>query len=358
MDNQDLLAIIGTVPCGDGSHRRCSRTVVERTLGQGLVLIPQHTETAVNIEDGTVVLRLALDRDSGGEHRPVHLAAQLAVGERRTVGVPHDRCADIFIAVGLGTPVAEFLALVDVRLAARRKENRTGEFHLGHTLSEIVPGPVLVVVGEFSGLDVVGAVARVEFLIALYRADEGTSVTVVDAVLQPPPETELKEGRNAFVVRRDLGGVAELLAHHVEVTLAAGGLVGGVAAVVELLQECRVLVRIGVVVDVLDSVQTEAVHSHPDPLVSGLADGLESCGLLAGGRGAVVQVGEPVCPEMRVVHRRGHSRQNDVLSVGVRKRERNAIGKLVLSGRSAILVGVPLGLAGSHKHAPGGFKLQ
>ena len=46
--------------------------------------------------------------------------------------------------------------------------------------------------------------------------------------------------------------------------------------VIELLEECRILVRIGVMIDVLDSVQTETVNSHRYPFVSGLADSLES----------------------------------------------------------------------------------
>ncbi len=45
--------------------------------------------------------------------------------------------------------------------------------------------------------------------------------------------------------------------------------------VVELLEECRILVRIGVMIDVLDSVQTETVNTHRYPFVSGFADGLE-----------------------------------------------------------------------------------
>ena len=96
----------------------------------------------------------------------------------------------------------------------------------------------------------------------------------------------------------------EHLAHHVEIALSAGGLVGLVHAVVEFLEERGVLVVVGVVVDVLHGIEAEPVHAHAYPLVGRFGDGLERPGLLGLGGLAVVEVGECRRPEVRMVHRR------------------------------------------------------
>ena len=55
-------------------------------------------------------------------------------------------------------------------------------------------------------------------------------------------------------------------------------------------------------VDVLHGVEPEAVDSHLHPFVGGLGHRLEGARPLAFGGLAVVEIGEPVGPEMRVVH--------------------------------------------------------
>ena len=129
-----------------------------------------------------------------------------------------------------------------------------------------------------------------------------------------------------------------------------------VYVVVELVPEQRILVRRSVVVDMLRTVQTQAVDAHVDPLVRRGAYGLERIGLLALLGRTVVEIREPVCPEVRMVHHGLHARQQDVFGLGAavrHERQRLAPCQLVGAALGAVLgAGSPRRRRGAHQTAP------
>ena len=110
--------------------------------------------------------------------------------------------------------------------------------------------------------------------------------------------------------------LAQHLAHHVDVAVGmAGGVLAGVHVVVEGAQEGGVLVRRGVVVDVLHGIEAETVCPALYPAPGGIGHGQVGGRPVALGGGAVVEVGKPIGPEGGVVLPQGLVGEEDVPAV-------------------------------------------
>ena len=292
MDDQRLLGAGGAVPgaeAGDAAGGVVGAVFADFAGSEGDVAVAQAPELLVDVQQGRGIGFLGLDRDVGGEHRIVNLVAECGVRDASAAG-PFHRRADVFIAAALRAPVAELLALVDERLAGGGEQHGGRQFLLVQILAQFAGGAVLVVVGHLDCVDEIAALRLEEVAVADDRGGEVAALAVPDPVAQRPPVPEVEMGRQALVVGRHvIDRIRPGLADHVDVALPAAGLVGGVAAVVPLLQEGDV----GggpFLVDPDDGVEPQAVYAHVDPLVRARGERLEAGVRGSRGIGTVVEV--------------------------------------------------------------------
>ena len=229
-----------------------------RARGQGGVGVAQADEVEISGQQGGIVVLLRAD----GGHLGFHLRVYLVRVGRRIVVAPQHRAAHVFVAVALRAEQAQLFSIIYIRCALRGEQHGGGQAAFVGIASQQGGGAVFVVVGQLGGGDVVGAHGGVFLAIAQQVVGQVASGAVIDGPLQAVPEGELEQGGQAGVVAQDF-------AHHVDVVRMALGVVGRVHVVVERGEEARVLVRRGVVVDVLHGIQAESIHAAFHPSAGG-----------------------------------------------------------------------------------------
>ena len=198
-------------------------------------------------------------------------------------------------------PIAEFLALIDERLARGGQHHGRRLFLLVSILSERFRGTVLVVVGHEYGCDGIATLCLMVVDIPGHSADIRVCAAS-DSHGQCTEILEFEVGDQPLIVLLFNIVFFPGLSHHEYVIGMAGILICLVHCLVPLVQEALVGLDLGLVHPQY-GVKAEAVHAEIHPLRGGLYGSLEGLGLFAGSIRAIVEIGHRITETSHVISR-------------------------------------------------------